>query len=105
MRTTRGVELSWIECRRNLVTRGVPLNDLLGVRFQVGPVSLEGVRLCHPCAYLSRLTGQPDLLPPFMNRGGLRARIVNPGMLCVGDRIRPMERVPDSGAPSLLVMQ
>jgi len=67
--------------RRNVVTRGVPLNHLVGREFQVGAVRLRGTRLCEPCAYLEGLT-QKGVLAGLIHRGGLRAEIVT------GDTIR-----------------
>jgi MOSC domain-containing protein YiiM len=72
--------------RRNLVTRGVPLNHLVGSQFQVGAVRLLGTRLCEPCSYLEGLTGK-GVLAGLMHRGGLRADIVAGGTIRVGDLI------------------
>src|SRR5919201_2628474 len=52
LRTDLGIELGPGDSRRNVVTRGVPLNHLVGQRFRVGEVLLEGIRLCEPCAHL-----------------------------------------------------
>jgi MOSC domain-containing protein YiiM len=72
--------------RRNVVTRGVPLNHLVGREFQVGAVRLRGTRLCEPCAYLEGLT-QPGVLAGLIHRGGLRAEIVTGGTIRVDDAI------------------
>jgi MOSC domain-containing protein YiiM len=72
--------------RRNLVTRGVPLNHLVGREFRVGPVRLLGTRLCEPCAYLEGLT-QKGVLAGLIHRGGLRADIVAGGTIRVGDLV------------------
>lgn len=72
--------------RRNLVTRGVPLNHLVGREFQVGPVRLFGTRLCNPCSYLEGLT-QKGVLAGLIHRGGLRAEIVAGGAIRVGNVI------------------
>jgi MOSC domain-containing protein YiiM len=74
------------ESRRNLVTEGVDLDDLIGKQFTVGDVVLLGVRDCPPCAYLEELTGQP-VRRALRGRGGLRADIVRAGTLRVGDAI------------------
>lgn len=84
-----GVVLPARLSRRNILTRGVPLNDLIRQSFWVGPVEMQGIRLCQPCKYLVRLTGEPGLLPGLVHRGGLRARILNEGTIQVGDTIRP----------------
>ncbi|QYX55270.1 MOSC domain-containing protein [Roseovarius sp. SCSIO 43702] len=80
--------LSTDEHRRNLTTRGVPLNHLVGRRFRVGETMLEGGRLNTPCRYLDLVTGKSvnDLL---IHRSGLNARIVEGGVIRPGDRISP----------------
>jgi MOSC domain-containing protein YiiM len=72
------------ESRRNLVTRGVRLNHLVGREFQIGTVRLKGLRLCHPCAHLTKLTGK-QVLVGLAGRGGLRAQVLNQGTIRVGD--------------------
>jgi hypothetical protein len=72
--------------RRNVVTRGIDLNALVGRRFRVGEVECEGQRLCEPCAHLQRLT-EPRLLRDLVHRGGLRADIVSGGVIHVGDAV------------------
>ncbi len=74
------------DARRNIVTRGVSLNDLVGLEFQVGPVSFRGVRLCEPCEHLASLT-DARVLPGLVSRGGLRAEILTGGIISVGDPI------------------
>ena len=78
------------ETRRNLVTRGVPLNHLVGRQFTIGEVLLEGVELCEPCGHLEKLT-VPGIRKALTHRGGLRARIITGGKLREGNRIRPHE--------------
>ena len=73
--------------RRNVVTRGMPLNHLVGREFQVGAVRLIGRRLCEPCEYLEGLT-TTGVLTGLIHRGGLRADIVLGGSIHVGDSIK-----------------
>lgn len=75
--------------RRNIVTRGVRLNALVGRRFTVGPVLLEGVRLCEPCSHLATLV-TPKVLPGLTHRAGLRARILQSGEVAVGAPLTPV---------------
>jgi len=82
-----GKKLSAAESRRNLLTEGVRLNDLVGRTFQVGPVRMRGLRLSEPCTHLARLT-HPEALPGLVHRGGLIAEVLNDGELQVGDEIR-----------------
>jgi MOSC domain-containing protein YiiM len=86
LQSEHGIALPASETRRNLVTRGVALNDLLGQVFQVGPVRMKGVRLAEPCNHLERLT-QPGVLKGLVHRAGLRADILDEGVLRVGDEI------------------
>ena len=82
--------LSPEEARRNIVTRGIDLNALVGERFRVGGVECLGQRLCEPCAHLERLTaatGKPGTLRALVHRGGLRADVLSDGEIRVGDEI------------------
>jgi MOSC domain-containing protein YiiM len=88
-RTEYGVELSEGETRRNLVTAGVPLNHLVGREFTVGEVRLRGFDLSEPCTYLEGLT-RPGVRKPLVHRGGLRAEILDDGVIRVGDPVRPV---------------
>jgi MOSC domain-containing protein YiiM len=72
--------------RRNIVTRGVNLNSLLGKRFSAGSAMFEGLELCEPCGLFARRTHR-EVLKFFVGKGGLRARIIAGGELSVGDRI------------------
>jgi MOSC domain-containing protein YiiM len=82
-----GIELATGETRRNVTTRGIALNDLVGRRFWVGPILCVGTRLCEPCQYLADLTGKP-LLRALVHRGGLRADILRGGVIHRGDEVR-----------------
>jgi hypothetical protein len=79
------------EARRNVVTRGIDLNALVGARFEVGAVECAGRRLCEPCAHLERLT-HPGTLRRLVHRGGLRADVLSDGVVRVGDRVQRTER-------------
>ena len=86
LRDDTGIELSHEATRRNVLTRGVDLNALVGRRFRVGEVECEGQRLCEPCAHLQRLT-EPRLLRDLVHRGGLRADVVSDGEIRLGDAV------------------
>lgn len=88
-----GVELGLGESRRNIVTRGVPLNHLVGQEFKVGEVTLRGIRLCEPCSHLEKLT-QKGVMRGLVHRGGLRAEILTQGIIRVGDAIDAVEAAP-----------
>ena len=81
-----GLSLDYGAFRRNIVTEGVGLNDLVGREFLLGDVRLYGVRLCEPCAWLARIL-VPEVLPGLVGHGGLRARIVAGGRIGVGEKI------------------
>ena len=74
------------DARRNIVTRDVALNHLVGKEFWVGEVRVRGIRLCEPCDHLQRLTGAP-VIKSLRHRGGLRAQILSEGVIRVGDRV------------------
>jgi MOSC domain-containing protein YiiM len=81
-----GIELSAAASRRNLLTRGIDLNALVGRSFRVGEVECEGIELCEPCSHLQGLT-QPGVLRGLVHRGGLRAAITRGGEIAVGDPV------------------
>ena len=72
--------------RRNVVIRGVRLDELIGVRFQISGAVLEGVRPCDPCQYLETLT-RPGVTRALVGRGGLRVRVITSGRIHLGDAI------------------
>ena len=76
--------------RRNVVTRGIDLNALVGRRFAVGDVECYGQRRCQPCAHWQRLT-RPGVLRGFVHRGGLRADVLTPGTLRPGLPVRVLD--------------
>jgi hypothetical protein len=80
------VELSWELARRNVVTRDISLNALVGRRFAIGSVECVGRRLAEPCSHLEKLA-RPGLLRPLVHRAGLRADILVGGTIAVGDTI------------------
>lgn len=84
-----GVELAPHEHRRNLTSRGVALNHLVGRYFAVGECVLYGGRLNVPCRYLEELLGK-KVFKPLLNRSGLNARVIVGGTLRVGDIITPL---------------
>jgi MOSC domain-containing protein YiiM len=78
-----GIALSAEASGRNVVTRGIDLNALVGRRFRIGAVECEGRRLCEPCATLARRT-EPGVLRGLAGRGGLRADVLRGGEIAVG---------------------
>ena len=80
------VGLSGAGSRRQVVVRGVRLNDLVGRRFRVGDVECLGVELCEPCLHLQQLT-RPGIIKELIHRGGLNADVLNDGRISVGDAV------------------
>ena len=78
------------DCRRNVVTRGIELNPLVGRELMVGPVRVMVHRLCQPCRYIEKLLNQPGLYERWWDYGGLRCEILDGGTIRVGDAVRPI---------------
>ncbi|MEX5717287.1 MOSC domain-containing protein [Geodermatophilus maliterrae] len=81
--TAAGVAIDFATTRRNVLTRGIDVNALVGRTFRIGDVVCEGLRLCEPCVHLDRLSG-PGLLRPLIHRGGLRADVLTDGEIRLG---------------------
>jgi MOSC domain-containing protein YiiM len=95
------IGLNAAEARRNIVTEGLRLNDLVGKRFRIGAVLIEGIRLCPPCAHLDKVTGRA-LLKSLADLGGLRANVLSDGIIRVGDAITLEPRLLTEVSPSQL---
>jgi len=86
MKRELDVDFGLGDSRRNLVTRGVPLNHLVGREFWIGEVKARGLRLCEPCGHLQKLSHE-KVLPGLVHRGGLRAQILTEGTIRVGQAV------------------
>tara|TARA_B100002019_G_C21208616_1_gene568126 strand:- start:99 stop:539 length:441 start_codon:yes stop_codon:yes gene_type:complete len=86
--TKYGLNISYLDFRRNVVTKGIKLNDLVGKSFMVGDVKLEGIDLCRPCRHLSEVLNQNNIIKEFLRRGGIRCQILSSSTLNVGDEIK-----------------
>ena len=87
LRAETGISLDPSESRRNITTRGIRLEDLIGRRFAIGEALCEGVDHCPPCQHLVDVTGKA-VLEPLVGRGGVRARIVRGGVIAIGAAIQ-----------------
>jgi len=87
LRDSLGIALQPGEARRNVTTRGVALNELVGQRFRIGSLLCQGMRLCEPCKYLEEVIGK-RLVDPLLHRGGLRADVLEDGEIRIGDEVR-----------------
>jgi MOSC domain-containing protein YiiM len=86
MEREHGISIEARESRRNVVTRGIDVNELVGKRFRVGDVECHGIELCEPCATLQGMT-KPGVIKGLAHRGGLNADIVSDGEIRVGDEV------------------
>jgi MOSC domain-containing protein YiiM len=87
-----GVSLAPGEHRRNVTTRGVALNHLVGERFRVGDAVCEGVLLCEPCSYLEGLVSSEGVGEALVHRGGLRADVIESGTISEGDAVVALDQ-------------
>ena len=81
-----GISVAPAETRRNVLTRGIDVNALVGKRFRIGAVECVGVELCEPCAHLESMT-KPGVLKGLVHRAGLNADVLNDGDIAVGDAV------------------
>ena len=86
-----GLKISYLEFRRNIVTKGIQLNDLVGKKILVGNVEVEGIDLCRPCRHLTEVLGQDNILKEFLRRGGLRCQILSSSSIKLGDKIKVLD--------------
>ena len=82
-----GLNIPHIDFRRNVITKGIKLNDLIGKKLKVGSAELEGIELCRPCRHLTEMLDQKNVLKEFMRKGGLRCQIISSSKITVGDKI------------------
>ena len=85
--TKYGLNIPHIDFRRNIVTKKIELNNLIGKKFLIGEVEVEGVDLCRPCKHLTQMLNQENILKEFLRRGGIRCRILTSSKISVGDKI------------------
>ena len=89
--TKFGLDISYKDFRRNIVTKGIQLNDLIGKKLKIGEVEVEGVDLCRPCRHLTEALNQPNVLKEFLRRGGLRCQILNSSKISINDEIKILD--------------
>ncbi len=82
-----GIALSPEVLRRNIVTKDISLNALVGQKFKIGQVILEGIKFWPPCSYIAKMIGKQEVLEGFAHSGGLGAEIVTSGIIRIGDPI------------------
>ena len=82
-----GLNIPYKDFRRNVITKGILLNDLVGKKLKVGNVELDVIDLCRPCRHLTEMLNQNNVLKEFLRKGGLRCRILSSSNIDVGDKI------------------
>ena len=83
-----GLNIRYVDFRRNIVTKGINLNDLIGKKILIGTAEVEGIDLCRPCKHLTEILKQKNILKEFLRRGGLRCQILSSSEINVGDEIK-----------------
>tara|TARA_B100000900_G_scaffold230010_1_gene195327 strand:+ start:707 stop:1153 length:447 start_codon:yes stop_codon:yes gene_type:complete len=83
-----GLNIPYVNFRRNIVTKGIQLNDLIGKKLKIGEVEIEGIDLCRPCRHLTEMLGQVNILKEFLRKGGLRCQILSSSNIKIGDSIK-----------------
>ena len=85
------LNIPYVDFRRNIITKGIRLNDLIGKKFLVGNVKIEGIDLCRPCRHLTEILSHENILKEFLRKGGLRCQILSSSMINVGDNIKVLD--------------
>ena len=85
------LNIPYIDFRRNVVTKGIQLNDLVGKKILIGNVEVEGIDLCRPCRHLTEVLGQDNILKEFLRRGGLRCQVLSSSSIKIGDKIKVLD--------------
>ena len=83
-----GLNIPYLDFRRNIITKGIKLNDLVGKKLSIGNVEVEGIDLCRPCRHLTEMLDQENILKEFLRKGGLRCQILSSSKIKVGDSIK-----------------
>ena len=83
-----GLNIPYVNFRRNIVTKGIQLNELVGKTFLIGNVKVEGMDLCRPCRHLTEVLNQDNILKEFLRKGGLRCQILSSSKIKINDEIK-----------------
>ena len=86
-----GLDIPYVNFRRNIVTKGIRLNELVGKKFFVGKAKVEGIDLCRPCRHLTEVLNQNNILKEFLRKGGLRCQILSSSNINLGDLIKVLD--------------
>ena len=82
------LDIPYLNFRRNIVTKGVKLNNLVGKKISIGSVNLHVIDLCRPCRHLSEKLNRKDIIKEFLRKGGIRCQIINNGKISIASQIK-----------------
>ena len=85
------LNINYVEFRRNIITKGIRLNELVGKKFMIGNVKVECIDLCRPCRHLSEKLNQNNIIKEFLRKGGIRCEIISSDKIKVEDNIRTLD--------------
>ena len=86
-----GLNIPYIDFRRNIITKGIQLNNLVGKKILIGEVKLEVVDLCRPCRHLSETLGHENIIKEFLRRGGIRCQILTSSSIKINNKISVLD--------------
>ena len=82
------LNIPYLNFRRNIITEGIKLNDLIGKKILIGEIQLNVIDLCRPCRHLAEKLGKDNIIKEFLRKGGIRCEIINDGKISVNDQIK-----------------
>ena len=82
------LDIPYLDFRRNIVTKGIRLNDLIDKKILIGDVRLDVIDLCRPCRHLSEILDKDNIIKEFLRKGGIRCEILNDGKISINDQVR-----------------
>ena len=85
--TKYGLNIDYKDFRRNIITIGIKLNNLIGKRLKIGNTEVEVIDLCRPCKHLSEILNQNNIIKEFLRKGGIRCQILSSSKISIGDKI------------------
>ena len=86
--TKYGLNISYVDFRRNIITKEIELNNLIEKKFFIGKVQVEGIDLCRPCRHLTEMLNQENILKEFLRKGGIRCRVLTSSRINIEDEIK-----------------
>jgi MOSC domain-containing protein YiiM len=82
------LSIRYLDFRRNIVTKGIRLNDLIDKKILIGEVQLDVIDLCRPCRHLSEKLDKNNIIKEFLRKGGIRCEVLNDGKISINDQIK-----------------